>query len=79
MLCRRDVQAAIIERVRSFDEFDADNDLFGKHNCGSFDHGGRTILWQIDLDERGYYWNKPDPADPAKHTFVLMIFLAEEY
>ena len=46
---------------------------------GRFEHGGRTILWQIDLDERGYYWYSPDPTDPAKHNFVLTILLAEEY
>jgi hypothetical protein len=75
----RKMQAAIIEQLRSFEEFDADNDPDGYHNGGRFEHCGRTILWHIDLDERGYYWNKPDPADPAKHTFVLTIFLAEEY
>jgi Protein of unknown function (DUF3768) len=45
-------QAAIIGRVRSFEEFDADNDPFGQHNCSRFEHGGQTILWQIDLDDR---------------------------
>jgi hypothetical protein len=75
----RDTQAAIMQRVRSFEEFDADNDPFGYHNGGRFEHGGRTILWHIDLDGRGYYWNQPDPADPASHIFVLTIFLAEEY
>jgi Protein of unknown function (DUF3768) len=73
------MQAAIIEQLRSFEEFDADNDPDGYHNGGRFEHCGRTILWHIDLDERGYYWYKPDPADPAQHTFVLTIFLAEEY
>jgi hypothetical protein len=75
----RKMQASIIEQLRAFDEFDADNDPFGDHNCGRFEHGSRTILWHIDLDERGYYMNRPDPADPARHTFVLTIFLAEEY
>jgi hypothetical protein len=73
------MQAAILERVRSFDEFDADNDLFGRHNCGSFDLGDRTILWQIDLDDRGYDFYEPDPTDPAKPNHVLTIMLAEEY
>jgi hypothetical protein len=65
------MQAAIIEQLRSFEEFDADNDPDGYHNGGRFEHCGRTILWHIDLDERGYYWYKPDPADPAQHNFVL--------
>jgi hypothetical protein len=75
----RGTQSAIIERVRCFEDFDSDNDPFGYHNTGRFEHGGRTILWHIDLDERGYYWNQPDPADPARHIFVLTIFLAEEH
>jgi hypothetical protein len=75
----RDTQAAIIEQLRSFEEFDADNDPFGYHNGGRFEHGGRTILWQIDLDDRGYHFYEPDPTDPAKPNHVLTIFLAEEY
>jgi Protein of unknown function (DUF3768) len=75
----RKMQAAIIEQLRSFEEFDADNDPDGYHNGGRFEHCGRTILWHIDLDERGYYWYKPDPTDLAQHNFVLTIFLAEEF
>jgi hypothetical protein len=75
----RKMQAAIIEQLRSFEEFDADNDPFGYHNSGRFEHCGRTILWHIDLDGRGYYLNQPNPVNPAGHNFVLTIFLAEEY
>jgi Protein of unknown function (DUF3768) len=74
-----DMQAAITERVRSFEEFDADNDPFGEHGFGSFDHGGRTILWKIDLYDRGYKFYSPDPTDPARTNRVLTILLAEEY
>jgi hypothetical protein len=75
----RKTQAAIIEQLRAFEGFDADNDPWGYHNGGRFEHGGRTVLWHIDLDERGYYMNQPDPADPTTHHFVLTILLAEEY
>ena len=75
----RNMQAAIIEQLRSFEEFDADNDPFGDHNGGRFEHGGRTILWKIDLYDRGYKFYSPDPTDPAKTNRVLTILLAEEY
>jgi hypothetical protein len=73
------MQAAITERVRSFEEFDADNDPFGEHDSGRFEHGGRTILWKIDLYDRGYKFYSPDPIDPAQTNRVLTILLAEEY
>ena len=47
-----DAQAAIIERVRSFEEFDADNDPYGEHDFGSFDHDGRTIFWKSTATTR---------------------------
>jgi Protein of unknown function (DUF3768) len=74
-----DTQAAITERVRSFEEFDADNDPYGEHDFGSFDHGGRTIFWKIDLYDRDYKFYSPDPSDPALTNRVLTILLAEEY
>jgi hypothetical protein len=74
-----DTQAAITERVRSFDEFDADNDPYGEHDFGSFDHGGQKIFWKIDLYDRNYEFYSPDPTDPAKTNRVLTILLAEEY
>jgi len=74
-----DVQAAITERVRSFEAFDADNDPHGEHDFGSFDHLGQTIFWKIDLYDRDYKFYSPDPTDPAKTNRVLTILLAEEY
>jgi hypothetical protein len=74
-----DVQAVIIERVRSFEAFDADNDPHGEHDFGSFEHDGQTIFWKIDLYDRDYKFYSPDPIDPAKTNRVLTILLAEEY
>jgi hypothetical protein len=74
-----DVQAAITARVRSFEEFDADNDPYGEHDFGSFVHGGQKIYWKIDLYDRNHEFFSPEPTDPAKTYRVLTILLAEEY
>jgi hypothetical protein len=68
-----DVQAAITARVRSFDEFDADNDPYGEHDFGSFVHAGEKICWKIDLYDRNQEFYSPDPTDPAKTNRVLTI------
>ena len=75
----RDAQAVITERVRSFEEFDENNDPHREHDFGSFDHDGHTISWKIDLYDRKYKFYSPDPTDPSKTNRVLTILLAEEY
>ena len=74
-----DAQAAITERVRSFEVFDENNDPHGEHDFGVFEHDGQTILWKIDLYDPAYKFYSPDPTDPSKTNRVLTILLAEEY
>ena len=75
----QDAQAAITERVRSFEHFDENNDPHGEHDFGAFDHDGQNIFWKIDCYDRELKWGSPDPADPEQTTRVLTILLAEEY
>jgi hypothetical protein len=75
----RGAQAAITARVRSFEVFDENNDPYGEHDFGSFDHAGQTISWKIDLYDRKHKFYSPDPTDPSKTNRVLTILLAEEY
>ena len=42
-----DDQAAILDRVRTFDDFTPDNDPYGEHDFGSFEYAGKTIMWKI--------------------------------
>jgi hypothetical protein len=42
-------QALIFSRVCSFDDFTPDNDPYGEHDFGAFDHNGIRIFWKIDL------------------------------
>ena len=65
--------------MRSFEDFDEDNDPHGEHDFGAFDHDDQTIFWKIDCYDRELKWGSPDPADPEKTTRVLTILLSEEY
>lgn len=73
-------KAEIIDRVRSFDSFTEDNDPYGEHDFGAFDHptAGR-INWKIDYYDRTMTFGSDDPSDPAKTCRVLTILLGEEW
>jgi Protein of unknown function (DUF3768) len=72
-------QAEILDRVFAFSAFTPDNDPYGEHDFGSFEHAGRTIFWKIDAYDRALKCGSPDPADEAVTTRVLTVLLAEEY
>lgn len=77
-LGRHDV-AAILKRVREFDEFTEENDPYGEHDFLSFAYGEHTIFAKLDYYDRAMEQGSEDPADPEKTTRVLTILLAEEY
>lgn len=67
----------VLSKVREFDRFDSNNDPYGEHDFGSFEHKGEKIFWKIDYYDRELqYWS--DPLD-AKTKRVLTVMLAEEY
>lgn len=70
---------AVLERVRTFDAFDGDNDPYGEHDFGSFVHNGETIFWKIDYYDRTLTAGSEDPADPETTIRVLTVMLASEY
>jgi hypothetical protein len=72
-------QALIFSRVCSFDEFTPDNDPYGEHDFGAFDHNGIRIFWKIDCYDIDDRYGSPDPADPSVTHRVLTILLADEY
>ena len=72
-------RAAILEKVRSFDAFTPDNDPYGEHDFGSFEHAGKRIFWKIDYYAEDMMHGSEDPSDPARTFRVLTIMLADEY
>ena len=70
---------AVLEAVRSFDQFTSDNDPYGEHDFGVLTVAGHRVFWKIDYYDRAMQFGSPDPADPELTTRVLTIMLAEEY
>ena len=70
---------AIREKVELYDDFTPDNDPYGEHDFGSFEHAGETIFWKIDYYDRTLTKGSEDPSDPQQTVRVLTIMLASEY
>jgi hypothetical protein len=66
--------------VRAFDAFTPENDPYGEHDFGSFDHPvAGSIFWKIDYYDLDFHYGAEAPSDPAKTRRVLTVMLASEY
>ncbi|WP_424363142.1 DUF3768 domain-containing protein [Methylocystis parvus] len=72
-------QAAILRKARSFDAFTPDNDPYGEHDFGAFEHKAQKLFWKIDYFAPEMAHGSHDPADPAQTVRVLTIMFADEY
>jgi hypothetical protein len=72
-------QSKIREKVENFNDFNEDNDPYGEHDFGAFEHEGQKIFWKIDYYAPDMMHGSEDPADPSQTVRVLTIMLAEEY
>jgi len=65
-----------VSKVRTFTDFNEDNDPHGEHDFGIVEASGRRVFWKIDLyEEPGVKGRDGEAA--VLH--VLTISLAEEY
>jgi hypothetical protein len=71
--------ARLLANVRSFDEFNGDNDPHGEHDFGSVQLAGQTYFFKVDYYAPDMDGGSEDPADPTKTTRVLTIMRADEY
>lgn len=69
----------VLEKVATFDVFTEENDPYGEHNFGSFDHRGTNIFWRIDYYDNDFKCGSEKPSDPKQTKRVLTIMLASEY
>ena len=69
----------IITKVRTFDNFDENNDPYNEHDFGAFDYKGKRIFWKIDYYDREFLYLSPDVSNPRLTNKVLTIMYAEEY
>ncbi len=63
-------QSAIREKVELFNKFTVDNDPYGEHDFGSFDHKGQKIFWKIDYYAPCMKRGSENPADPKQTVRV---------
>lgn len=69
----------IIEKVRSFEDFNDDNDPYGERDYGSFEYNGEKLYWKIDYYNKEYDGGSEDPSDPEKTSRILTIAKLSEY
>ena len=69
----------LLDTVRRYSEFTPDNDPYGEHDFGAFDHAGIRFFWKIEYFDRSLTFGSEEPADPARTTRVLTLMKAEEY
>lgn len=74
-----DKQLEIMQKVQSFNNFNASNDPYGEHDFGAFDLEGVTYFWKIDYYDLNYEYLSVDPSDTTITNRVLTIMLADEY
>lgn len=74
-----DQKAAVLEAIREFCNFTADNDPYGEHDFGSFAFAGERLFWKFDYYDSDMQMASLDPADDTITVRVLTIMLAEEY
>src|ERR1039458_8429657 len=73
------LKAQVIERVKTFSEFDAANDPYGEHDFVNFEREGQRFFAKIDYYDRDVSFGAEDPSDPEKTTRIMTIMLANEY
>lgn len=71
--------ARILDAVRSFSAFSADNDPHGEHDFAAMDVEGERVMFKIDYYDRTMQRHSPDAADPSVTKRVLTVMLADDY
>ena len=69
----------VLDAVRSYDTFTADNDPFGEHDFGEVEIDGQAIMFKIDYYDVSGRNHSPDPSDPAVTRRIMTLMLSDEY
>ncbi len=74
-----DTLAAAILAMRRFDDFTPDNDPYGEHDFGAFEHAGERFFFKIDTyADASLTYGAEDPLAPGV-VRVLTLMLASDY
>ena len=71
--------AGVVQAVRVFDDFNADNDPYGEHDFAVLRVEGVEVIFKIDYYDLDMDSMSPDPSDPAVTRRVMTILLPAEY
>lgn len=69
----------LMAALRSYGDFDIDNDPHGERDFGDLTLWGEDLLWKVDAYDKAYQYASPDPADERLTNRVLTVMLATEY
>lgn len=72
-------RAELLNQVRTFDKFTANNDPNQEHDFGAIDFKGTTYFWKIDYYDNDYLYMSPDPTNEDLTNRVLTIMRGDEY
>lgn len=70
---------SLIDEVRCFEDFNADNDPYGEHDFGSIIFKNERYFWKIDYYDNSLSFHSKNPANPKLTRRVLTIMRADEY
>lgn len=68
-----------LEAVRTFADFNDNNDPHGEHDFGRFTLDGTSLIFMIGYYDATLTWGAEGPSDPTTCRRVLTIMVAEEY
>jgi len=74
-----EAQRQILDRVKTFDAFTLDNDPYGEHDFGSFEHDGQRVAFKIDYYDLSLTYGSENPADASITRRVMTIMLMDEW
>jgi hypothetical protein len=74
-----ELKATALERVRTFNEFDGDNDPHHEHDMAFFDEGGERFFFKFDYYDNDMRMHSPDPSDTGVTRRALTVGLASDY
>ncbi|MEO9614416.1 MAG: DUF3768 domain-containing protein [Nitratireductor sp.] len=69
----------ILALVATFDEFTAENDPYGEHDCAIVNWQGQRVLFKIDYFDPTLQSHSDDPTDPKVTIRVMTVMFASEY
>src|SRR5665811_629092 len=67
------LKAQVIERVKTFSEFDAANDPHSEHDFINFEIEGQRFFVKIDYYDRSLHFGADNPSDPEQTIRVMTI------